>query len=317
MTSVLERILVPLDGSRLAEAILPLTVGLAQACDAEIILHYVLESEPPEQVHGEPHLTSAEAANRYLAQLRQRLSPYNVPLRNLVVAAPSSGRYRERSLSNGGSVAACIAQEAQELGAQIVVLTTHGRSGLRGLLFRHIAENVLQQAERPTLVLRATRSLPLDPFKPVRPQRLLVPLDGSPQSEGALPWAWELGRCLGATVTLVRIVPARERLSLAESATAVFLPAATTALLELELEQAREALERLARTARVSRLAVQTTVRQGAIIEELERFASTHDLILLVTRGRAGLSGRLSGSVAVRLLSRVSVPLLMIPLPAS
>src|SRR6185437_4258707 len=69
----IRRILVPLDGSRLAEAVLPAAASLAKALRACVLLLHVLERDPPRSVHGEPHLTSASEANEYLDGVASRL----------------------------------------------------------------------------------------------------------------------------------------------------------------------------------------------------------------------------------------------------
>lgn len=194
----------------------------------------------------------------------------------------------------------------------MIALTTHGRGGLRGFLFGRIAQQVLQEAELPTLVRRSSPDGDAAARAPAPPCRLLVPLDGSQASEQVLPLAWQLAGCLRAQVTLARIVPSLEHLSLRESAPAVFLPTATAALLALERERGEEDLRRLAATA-PGDLAVSIVVRQGDVIEELARLSGGADLVVMTTHGRAGLPGWLAGSVAARLLERVAIPLLLQP----
>jgi len=297
----LARILVALDGSHLAEQVLPIAAGIAQRCGGELVLLHVLEPEPPRAVHGEPHLTTAEAAARYLDATAAALRQQGVHCRVALVAADHA------------AVATCIARQARALEADAIALTTHGSGGLRGFLFGRIAQQVLQQAERPTLVRRATQRGSFPAALPSPPQRLLVPLDGSPTGEQALPLAWRLAACLAASVTLTRVVPTLEDLTLAESASAVFLPGATAELLRLERRHAEEYLQRLATNAPPG-VAVTTEVRRGEVIEELAALAATCDLVVMTTHGRAGLPGWLAGSVAARLLERVTTPLLLVPI---
>src|SRR5205823_11078084 len=67
-----KRILVPLDGSRLAESVLPVTVVMAQVLDARIMLLHIIEEHAPQTIHGEQHLTSPEQAEAYLTQIVER-----------------------------------------------------------------------------------------------------------------------------------------------------------------------------------------------------------------------------------------------------
>jgi nucleotide-binding universal stress UspA family protein len=64
-----KHILVPLDGSRLAESVLPAANYIAQKMHATITLIHVIEKNAPEEIHGERHLTNAEDANRYLGDI--------------------------------------------------------------------------------------------------------------------------------------------------------------------------------------------------------------------------------------------------------
>lgn len=294
------RFLVALDGSRLAEAILPVAAGIALRCGGELVLFHVLEPAPPPTVHREPHLATADAAERYLESLAGELRTAGLSCRVVLATADHA------------PVAACIAQQARALGADVIALTTHGSGGIRGFLFGRIAQQVLQEAERPTLVAPARRRDQRQRRTPAPPRTLLVPLDPSPDSRNVLPLAQHLAACLAARVVLARVVPSREQLSLAEHPPAVFLPSATAALLELERRQAEEDLRAVA-TSTLSGLDVAIVVRQGNVVAELARLAEAAELVLLTTHGRAGLPGWLAGSVAARLLEQVATPLLLVP----
>ncbi len=299
-TGPFRRFLVALDGSRLAEEVLPAVSGIARRCGGELVLFHVLEPAPPPTVHGEPHLATADAAERYLESLAAELRTAGLSCRTLLATADHA------------PVAACIARQARALGADIIALTTHGSGGLRGFLFGRIAQQVLQQAERPTLVVPAWRRDQRERRAPAPPRTLLIPLGPSPASRSVVPLAWRLADCLGARIVLARVVPTLEQLNLVERPPAVFLPSATAALLELEQRQAEEDLRAVA-TSAPSGLDVTIVVRQGDTVAELAQLASTADLVLLTTCGRAGLPGWLAGNVAARLLEQVATPLLLVP----
>src|SRR2546428_13823761 len=72
MSESFKRILVPLDGSRLAESALPVAVMMAQCLDAKIVLIHIIEEHAPHTIHGEPHLTSAQEAGDYLDKIMQQ-----------------------------------------------------------------------------------------------------------------------------------------------------------------------------------------------------------------------------------------------------
>ena len=68
-------LIVPLDGSRLAEAALPITRQLAQKLGVPVTLVHLIERHPPERIHGEHHLSNPEEAERYLSELGRRIFP--------------------------------------------------------------------------------------------------------------------------------------------------------------------------------------------------------------------------------------------------
>src|ERR1700732_4359602 len=70
-----KHLIVPLDGSRLAEAALPITRQLAQKLNAPVTLVHLIERNPPQQIHGEHHLSNPEEAERYLSELGGRIFP--------------------------------------------------------------------------------------------------------------------------------------------------------------------------------------------------------------------------------------------------
>lgn len=292
----LRRMLVPLDGSRLAEAVLPAAFGLAARCGATVTLLHVIEHDAPETVHGEPHLDDPVEAAAYLRDVAVAWTTVPVELH----VHPN----REHD------VARSIAEHAGELGADLVVLATHGSSGLRGFLFGRIAQQVLHYTHTPVLLIR-----PLEdgtaPALDGRP--LLVPLDGSPEAEAALPMAALVATATGAEVHLVRVVPTLGTVPARSGPAATFSPAATTALLEIEEEQARDYLAEVGRRAFPAQR-VTAEVRRGDVVAELARAAEAirADLVVLSTHGRSGLAGFFTGSVAARLLSRVDAPLLLV-----
>jgi nucleotide-binding universal stress UspA family protein len=143
-----ERILVPLDGSALAEAILPFTEQVAGPLDAEVILLSVVAPITPiEAVAGAGYVapdsfTLRELdAKRYLAEVQARLSKKGIRSRGIaVVGLPSEE----------------ILAAVKTTGADLVAMTTHGRSGLGRALFGSVAEAVLRASPVPVLLIRMT-----------------------------------------------------------------------------------------------------------------------------------------------------------------
>jgi nucleotide-binding universal stress UspA family protein len=134
-----KRVLVPLDGSRLAEAALPFAVDLARDADASLVLLRVVEAATSEP--SSVRLDATREAERYLDDVAGR-------------AHAEGARQVIRSLW-GGSPGHAIVAAAEHHGVDIIVMTTHGRTGLQRECFGSVAESVLRGASRPVLVVRS------------------------------------------------------------------------------------------------------------------------------------------------------------------
>jgi len=143
-----KKILVPLDGSELAKMALDQAEKLAKTFDAEIILFQVVPFIP---IYGSPELVTPlivdekqkEAAERYLADLSEELKK-----RGLRVAA---------TVRTGQQVAVEIIDFAKEVGADLIIMCTHGRSGISRWVMGSVALKVLTRAETPILLIRSKR----------------------------------------------------------------------------------------------------------------------------------------------------------------
>lgn len=146
---MIKKILVPLDGSKLAEQALPYATSLAEKYDAELILVQALPPQPIMPV-GEfgvlPHDYGAifaeeeKHAQKYLCGLRDDLREHSYPARCLVL--------------KGKAVAEAIVEIAKKEGVDVIVKTTHGRSGLSRWMYGSVAHKVLEQAPCPIFLIR-------------------------------------------------------------------------------------------------------------------------------------------------------------------
>jgi len=297
VTKRLRHFLVPLDGSRLAEVVLPTAYDLAAACDARITLLHIIEHDAPATVHGEPHLDNVETADAYLAAVAHREQRTGVPTTTHVHTNPAH------------DVARAIGEHAEELGVDLIVLATHGRGGLRGLLFGRIAQQVLHHTATPVLLIRPVEG---EAAPTLRRGPIVVPLDGTPAAEAALPLAQALAAATGTHLHLVRVVPTVQTLTTGRDPAATFTPIATAALLDLEEPAARDYLAEVADRG-TGGIPTTTEVRRGEVAAELAAAVTDSEagLVVMATHGRAGISGHLAGSVATRLLSRLDRPLVL------
>jgi nucleotide-binding universal stress UspA family protein len=293
-----KRLLVPLDGSSLAEAVLPIIERLAPAWNSTVLLLHILERRAPEEVHGERHLTEPREAATYLERIAQRLRERAIPV-----------DYHVHDVLEG-NVARAVADHADEVSADLVIICTHGRGRVPNMLFGSIAQQVLHRGATPVLLARA----PLDHVEPTfDPSTVLVPLDATTASEAALEPAVRIASSLGAALHLVMVVATRETIRGDRLPTATWLPSATRAELELEEQEAGAYLRRLSASLQ-SNVPVTVEVRRGdiasALLDQAEELRV--GLIVLATHGRAGLQAVWAGSVAARLLGRTRQPVLLL-----
>lgn len=139
------RVVVPLDGSRLAEGTLPFIVQIAAPLDLEVMLVRVVEPIVPQAIEGTTYFNVDDVGARRKESLRY-LAPVAANLRRQGVRVTTDARHGEPVTE--------IVAVARKMGAGIIAMTTHGRSGLRRLLYGSVAERVLRQTEIPVLMMR-------------------------------------------------------------------------------------------------------------------------------------------------------------------
>lgn len=294
----IRNILVPLDGSALAEASLAPVRALARATGATVTLLHVLENDAPESIHGEPHLSEEGEAALYLADVARRWDGATSFLEHV-------------HLNPEHDIAASIAQHAAELDSDLIAITTHGGGGLRGLFFGRIAQKVLQQTDRPVLIVRPDQVA----GRQFDCQRIAVALDGTDDAAQALPLARSLAQALGAEMTLVRVVPTLGAIRGERTIPATMLPTATAALLDMQVEEAARYLARL--RDEIGDPTIVAIVRRGDVASEIAAAVDEADcqLVLLSTHAKAGLEGLVTGSVASRILGRLRQPVILLRSP--
>ena len=292
-------LLVPLDGSEMAESVLPAAVHLARALGARLTLLHVLEHNAPGEVHGQRHIKGEQEGLRYLADTAAKLPG---GLHVDVHVHPNEEH----------NIARSIVEHAQELGVDLVVICTHGRSTLKRWLFGSIAQQMLAQGDTPVLVIYPSEMPQGQGFQC---RQILTPLDGDPDHEAGLAVATQLASACGANLHLVGVVPTRGTLSGEDTASAIWLPATTNALLDMSQQAMREYLQRQAAQAGEAGVAVTTTVQRGEPASAIAQAAQeVHaDLIVMATHGKSHTDAFWSGSVSPRVSSKTRRPLLLVP----
>lgn len=289
-----QHILAPLDGSTLAETILPVVRTFAGNLGARVTLLHVIEHDAPGTVHGERHIQSVDEAETYLAEVAEREFGAGSLVDWHAHPNPES------------DVARSIREHASDLGVDLVALATHGTGGLRGFFLGSIAQQVLRRGNLPVLLARPGGA-------PIRSKRIAVPLDDVNEAEVALPVALMLGTALQAELLLVSVVPTRGALQGDSIAPATFLPSATAETLSLAAEERQEQLDGI--RAELNRIIpTRALVLRGDAATEITRAVRETDceLVIMPTHARAGIEAFIAGSVASSVVSQLHRPILLL-----
>jgi len=282
---MLERILIPLDGSATAEAALAQLRPLLLVKDSEVLLVQVV-----------PVLPAFEGAwaesPQALAVLQESGEAY---VRKIRVGLESQGA-RVRSIVRAGFPAETILNLAEKEGATLIAMTTHGRTGLARWALGSVAEKVLRASSVPVLAVRSFVRGPGGETLPAAGKdpsfrRILVCVDNSDLSLEVVPAAVELAGAFGSQVNLLNVL---------EDHLAYGPP----------VPQLNRAYD-LFRDAGVK---PEPILRKGDPASEILDAAAEigADLIAMTTHGRSGLQRWTLGSVTERILRSSTTPMLVV-----
>jgi nucleotide-binding universal stress UspA family protein len=291
-----KNILLPLDGSHFSELAFPLAIRVARAAKAK--LHIVRVHVPPLSTPDAPAVWDLDESIR--EQERSHL-------------AAAVGRAQASDVEAlcdllEGPITRGLERYVSALGIDLVAMTTHGRSGLKRAVLGSVAEHCVRTTHVPLLLLHPRTADDQVPIQPESVKRILIALDGSPESETSIRPAVDLALLTGARLTLAMV------------ATAPFDIAATigTEAVHEYLERARrDALNylqkvaaRLSGTAHVNTIAVSADRAAQGILRCRDEVDA--DLIAMATHGRGGWSRIAVGSVAESVLHKSPVPVLIL-----
>jgi nucleotide-binding universal stress UspA family protein len=275
---MLKKILVPLDGSVHAEQALGYAMQLAKPAAAQLVLIRAAMS------HTLPGVDARERQSGAIQEAEEYLSQ--------TAAAMQRRGYVCETLTPFGPPAQRITEEARLQNADLIVMSTHGRTGPGRLLFGSVAEDVVRTSSIPVLVAGAGLPVSRQPFLSDQPI-LVVPLDGSAFAEVALQSALALADALDAGLVLVR-------------AEGEAIPVA----------DAQEYLDaiRLRLTSDRPHLSVATSVGAGDPAHVIAAVALQHEasMVVMSTHGRRGLARSVTGSVPAKVLKLSSVPVILV-----
>lgn len=288
---MLKTILLPLDGSPLAERALAYAAALARRSTSRIVLVEAVQAHTfPGTDLGSAQIKVTGDAEEYLKSIASGLDAEGISVETHV--------YYDHPID-------AILDAARRQQADLIVMSTHGRSGLGRMLYGSVADQVLRHATVPVLLVPSTtaHAWPTD-----RPLSLLVPLDGSALSETALPAAELLAEAFESRLTLLSVVEPPGYPLYGDSY--AYVPFDEDA----ERTRSHQYLDRRVTELRARGRAASATVAVGLAPALIPAIAREHevDVIVMATHGSGGLTRLLLGSVATSTLRHATAPLLLV-----
>lgn len=299
-----DTILVPLDGSQLADCVLPHVLAIASSFDAEITLLRVLEKNQAgkstqlfDLVNWQINKTKAAL---YLDKTQARLQKLNIRIRTEVLE---------------GLIAEGITEYAQNQGIKLIIMSSHGRHGLTQWGISSITQKIILSAQTSLLIIRAHQYGVYSDELSAAPlyQRILVPLDGSQRAENILPIITQLARFHKSQIHLVRVVQtpemARQMPPVSEDIDL------SSRVVERNREEAAHYLKQLKSRSYLEGIAVQTHLiasgNAAVALHQLEEHEQI-DIVALNAHGYSGHHQWPYGSMVNNFILYGKVPLLIV-----
>lgn len=293
------RMLVPLDGSILAEQVLPYVSCIGKGLSARVDLLRVFEPADERLIDPAKRLY----LDRLSAALRDQAGDYLAR-----VAAP----LQQEGLTvawttREGNPAEYIVREAENDPGTIIAMATHGRSGVGRWLLGSVADKVLHAASAPLLLIRPREP----PLLEAQLDSVIVPLDGSPLAEQALPHAVRLAQALSLKVLLVRVAPTLTELY----EYSVYFGSRSSSISEEVKADALDYIRQVAhRVGQQHTLTIEERLLRDSPAGAIVGLArdTPNSLVMVTTHGRSGIGRWVLGSVTDRVVRHSGGPVLVI-----
>ncbi|HLY75723.1 MAG TPA: universal stress protein [Planctomycetota bacterium] len=273
---MLQKILVPLDGSKMAERALPWARAYAASTKAAVVLIEAVPKVYP--LKGPAFGAQQKETSQYLESVARALLAEGIP--------------SEIHLSELAPAEAIVSAAVQE-SCGLIVMTTRGASKLVRRVIGGVTEQVLRCSRVPVLVIGGDSSVSMG----LPPRQILVPQDGSLRSQRVLPWALRLARFHGVPISIVHV----ERRAKARSQ--------GTSSSEAQVSR------RLAHWCSLFRhrgVAATYLLCHGDPVSEILRNTQPTDLLVLTTHGYGGLKHLVLGSVAEKVIHGTEAPVFVV-----
>lgn len=302
------KMLVPLDGSQLAEVVFPYAKELAGRLDLEIILLHVYS--PAERESGAMH-------RAYIDRVTDIIRRQSEEVEGRMGVQPEKKAVQVQGEVAEGYPAEEILRYADKNDVDLILIATHGRSGVRRWAMGSVADKVLRASKVPVWLARAGihEEIVYDKW----PKRtVLVPLDGSELAESVLPHAEALAKQRGAELVEVVLVRVCEPPVIPADYPEASMPLSWEEHVEQVVAKCRHACEQylaeVEKGLKDAGLEVRSEVLVGKPGNEIVDYVNRNpfNLIVMSTHGRSGLGRWAYGSIADKVLHGVSSPIFLV-----
>ena len=298
---MINHILVPLDGSTLAECVLPHVAAIAPVTNARITLLHVLQS-----------ITNGRSAPA-IDPVEWHLQKQNAEkyMEGIVNQLHEAGILGVESVILEGNPAATVIDFARGNNVDLIVLSTHGHSGLSGWNVSGVVQKILLRSYKSTLLIRAYLPSATETTK-VRYKRLFVGMDGSARSEFVLPFAINLAQFHKSQIILETVIEKPrviKRMPVSQE-----IGELSNEFVEKNFQAASHYFKQLLAQFSTKQLKIKTHISIGdntiAVMHDMAE-ESNADLVLLAAHGETGERRWPYGSVTTSFIAYGNTSLLI------
>jgi nucleotide-binding universal stress UspA family protein len=286
-----KKILVPLDGSDLAELALPYATELAGTFNSELVLLYVSE-EDEEHLHMHQLYLERLAVQTKKKQQLKRVSP-------VVIA---------------GKTVEEIVKYTEKNDIRLIIMASHGRSGIIPWAKEGVASKVIDAVGVPLLLIKETKRRRKTKEEKHLISRILLPLDGSEAGEAAITRVKELRSQLEAEVILLEVVPKGRHLRTVGGLDHILYPESEIETFKTEAKEYLDKVYQRMQRGKKAKGELTVAIRTGEVAKEILDYAKKKrvSLVAVASHGHSGMTKWVFGSTTQKVIEDSPVPVLVV-----
>lgn len=294
-------VLVPLDGSETGERALPWAKAVADS-NAEIVLMEVTPVASAVRAFGGQVIGTAETIQEGYRQMAQQ------QLDDAVAKWFGSGERVSTVIATGDPGEQILAVAASK-GAELIVMSSHGRGAIGRFVSGSVADRVVRHAPVPVMIIGPDGDI--DPH--VKIERIIAPIEDTPLSQGALPIASALSKLTGAPVTVINVVvPSSDISAIYPGMIGTIPPSAFEDATERMTAEAHETVQRAQRRLASDGVSASGEVYAGNAADSIKTALRPGDVIVLSSHARQGLARWVIGSTSLKLIRNGQAPVVVV-----